>query len=565
MPPAAAPGGAAILCKVYTIGERRVVTVTSSEGAAGPEGSLVQLLMRHPLGDEQPLVYTTTPAQAYGGDQLRDAATGLAETIEATGVRPGGVVANLVGDGANPLVVMYAAWLAGAVYMPVNARLTDSELDAVLTDTPPAVVVGPGGRLDGLAVRAGRILETGDLSWSPTAHPAERRGPEQPYDQDVAFVMRTSGTTGRAKAVLLRHSGTLAGLDAILARIRSNPAATTATADGPSSPKPVAPPTSRPVAVNLIPVSLALWAGIYNTLFAFRAGAPVAVLDRFTTTGFVETVRRFDIRSSVLAPAMITMLNDDPAIDNLKPLRFVRSITAPLRREQAERFYTRFGIPVLNSYGQTELGGEVVGWTAADVREFGAAKLGSVGRPHPGVDLQIRAAGNTVFGRDEPGHIWVRSPFLMRGYAATTTSDPDADGDRDEEADGERLDAAGYLRTGDLGRVDADGFLWVEGRESDMINRGGLKISPDEVEQALLAHPGVADACVAAIADPRLGEVPYAWIVPAGPFDPDTLMTWCRQRLAPYKIPVGFTAVRELPRSEIGKVLRRALVDDLPG
>jgi long-chain acyl-CoA synthetase len=212
---------------------------------------------------------------------------------------------------------------------------------------------------------------------------------------------------------------------------------------------------------------------------------------------------------------------------------------------------------VLNSYGQTELGGEVVGWTARDVREFGEAKLGAAGRPYPDVDLRI---GGELPGAGELGEIDVRSPFRMDGYAG--------------DCDDSRFDD-GYLRTGDLGRLDADGFLWVEGRVSDMINRGGLKVFPDEVEEVLRRHPAVRDAGVAGRPDRRLGAVPHAWIVldsvdssdsvdplnPSDPLDPAELAAWCRERLAPYKVPAGFTVVSGLPRSEVGKLLRRELVN----
>jgi long-chain acyl-CoA synthetase len=503
------------------------LNATTEETAQPQEQSLLNLLLHHPLLDSETLVYAED--RNFTVAEFRDAASRLAATISGAGVQRGSAVAAIVGGGPDPLIAMYASWLAGAVYMPCNARLTDSEIRQMLDEVPPAVLIGPAARLDSLDVKAGRVVGNGDLEWVATA-PAVQTGLR--YDSDVALIMRTSGTTGRPKAVLLRHSGTLTGFDAILNRLRAT-----------SSPATGATRTPTP---NLIPVSLALWAGIYNTLFAFRVGAPVVLLERFTTQGFVETIKKLNIRSTVLAPAMINMLNDDPEVTDLTPLRFVRSITAPLRKEEAERFYRQFGITVLNSYGQTELGGEVVGWSASDVRAFGSSKLGSAGRPHGGIDIKIRDPEGDVLAAGQPGEIWVSSPFVMRGYADSTQS-----------MDGRLVD--GYLRTGDLGHVDSDGFLWVHGRETDLINRGGLKVSPEEVEEVLRSHPDVADACVAGVPDPRLGEVPYAWIVPIKDFDPDTLAAWCRQQLAPYKVPVGFAAIEEIPRSEVGKVLRRNL------
>src|SRR4030095_5634660 len=156
---------------------------------------------------------------------------------------------------------------------------------------------------------------------------------------------------------------------------------------------------------NLVPVSLSLWAGIYNVLFALRVGAPVVVMARWDTVELAGLVRRFRIRSTVLPPAAMTVLVDAPRVTDLAPLRYVRSITAPLSPLSARRFRDRFGIAVLNSYGQTEIGGESVGWNAADSRDFGEAKLGSVGRPHAGVEVRTAASGE----------LEVRTPALAAG------------------------------------------------------------------------------------------------------------------------------------------------------
>jgi acyl-CoA synthetase (AMP-forming)/AMP-acid ligase II len=126
-----------------------------------------------------------------------------------------------------------------------------------------------------------------------------------------------------------------------------------------------------------------------------------------------------------------------------------------------------------------------------------------------------------------------------------------------------RVTDDGWLRTGDLARIDDDGFVWIEGRVSAMINRGGLKVFPDEVEERLRGHPSVLDAAVVGVADDRLGEVPWAFVVPAGTnadLDLDVLRAWCRDTLAPYKVPVELTVVASLPRNEMGKVLRQELV-----
>jgi long-chain acyl-CoA synthetase len=495
--------------------------------------TLSELLAEHPFSAAEPVVESDAGSLPLG--ELRARVDALADTFRAAGVEAGQAIGNLVTPGPSAVVVMFAVWAIGAVYVPVNVRYTVDEVAAFADETQTVLLVGTPADLAAHPLDIGAVSYSRESAVSAVIRPS--RASTASYPRDIALILRTSGTTGRPKAVLLRHSGTIAALDASLEKLRRR-----------ARSRPV--PGSAPHRMNLIPVSLALWAGVFNTLFSFRAGFGVVLLDRFTTAGFVRAVRAHDIRSTVLAPAMITMLTDDPGITDLSPLRLVRSITAPLSPQVARRFHEKFGAFVLNSYGQTELGGEVVGWTTADLRKFGESKLGATGRPYSHIDLRIRRDDGSETDIDELGEIFVRSPFRMSGYAH-------ADGAADQSADDRFVD--GYLRTGDLGRLDADGFLWVEGRVSDMINRGGLKVYPDEVEEVLRRHPAVRDAGVAALPDRRLGEVPHAWIVSGEPIDPAELSAWCREYLAPYKVPVGFTQIDVLPRSDIGKLLRREL------
>jgi acyl-CoA synthetase (AMP-forming)/AMP-acid ligase II len=415
---------------------------------------------------------------------VRDA-TAVHDALVAAGVGPGEAVAAVQPDRPATLAALFGVWLARAVYVPLNPRATAAEHARVLEVVRPAA-----------------LLRAADI---------EPLGPATRHDPDVALVQLTSGTTGPPKPVPLRHTTVLALMDGVLHKLGWR-----------------GPDATRPAQPNLIPVSLSLWAGIYNVLFAFRVGAPVVLMEAFSTTELAELVRRYEIRSVVLPPAAMTMLCDDDAVTDLRPLRIVRSITAPLSPLQAGRFRDKFGITVLNSYGQTELGGEVVGWSAADAREHGEAKLGAVGRPHEGVELRV----------DDSGELWVHTPAMG-----------------DDE----------FQRTGDIASVDDDGFVWIEGRVSDMVNRGGLKVFPAEVEEVLRLHPDVHDAAVTGVADDRLGEVPWAFVVPNGTgvdpvsLDERALDEHCRTHLAPYKVPVRFEAVDVLPRNEVGKVLHRDL------
>jgi acyl-coenzyme A synthetase/AMP-(fatty) acid ligase len=228
---------------------------------------------------------------------------------------------------------------------------------------------------------------------------------------------------------------------------------------------------------------------------------------------------------------------------DLAPLRYVRSITAPLSPLAARRFTEKFGVTVLNGYGQAEIG-EVIGWTAADARDH-PEKIGAVGRPHPGVALKVVAEDASVAPVDVVGELLVKPPRMASGYAGGESMD-------------DRLDPEGYVRTGDFARIDGDGFVWIEGRVGDVINRGGNKVFPGQVEEVLLLSPGVSEVAVVGLPDERLGEVPVAFVV-GGASDAE-LGQLCRDHLVAYKIPVSFRRIDALPRSEVGKVLRRELV-----
>lgn len=470
-------------------------------------GLLSDLLVDHPAADADPLVHTTASTRSAG--QMREASRQRADSLRAAGVRRGQPVVVRLLDPIETLSTMFATWSAGGVYVPVNPRSPDAELARVVEEVRPAAVID--GRRS-----------------TPTADPAT-------YDADVAFVTWTSGTSGPPKAILHTHSGYLELLDRVLRPLRAPQPDTPRDGSKRSRPSP-----------NLIPVSLALNAGIYNVLFGLRAGAELVIMARFETREFAELVRRFSIRSTVLPPAAMTMLTDDASLDDLTPLRYVRSITAPLSPLQARRFTERFGTFVLNSYGQAEVG-EVIGWTAADARDH-PEKLGAAGRPHAGVDIRVVDDAGAPVAVDVVGRLAVRPPRMAAGYAGGGSL-------------ADRLDADGFLDTGDLARVDGDGFVWIEGRVGEVINRGGNKVYPDQVEEVLRLSDAVEDAVVAGVPDARLGEVPVAFVVARGAVDPEALRRLCRSHLVAYKVPADVVAVETLPRSEIGKVRRRQLVD----
>lgn len=428
----------------------------------------------------------------------RDLARIADELAAALGDVAGRAVGVCMGNVPETIAAWFGIWEAGGAFVPLNPRVPSAEIDRAIARTGcVAVVRGDGDRWD-----------------------VERVDGDDPPSLDAgdAIVQFTSGTTGQPKAVVLRHDTVRDLLDSVISSLRGGR-------------------SGRARMPNIVPIPLSLWGGIYQVLFAFRLGVPVVLMPSFSTREFVRLVREHGIRSSVLPPAALVMLCNDREIDSLEPLTHIRSVSAPLSPVQAQKFHDRFGIAVLNGYGQTELGGEAIGWTSEDWKRFGVTKLGSVGRPHAAFEARIG-------GGEEHGELEIRS------------TSPFATGD---ETIVERITPDGWLRTGDLAHIDADGFVWIEGRVSDMINRGGLKVFPDEVEEVLRHVPGVVDVAVVGEADDRLGEVPVAYVVAAAEVTDDALADFCRSALGAYKVPVAFRRIAELPRNDAGKVLRREL------
>ncbi|WP_051684243.1 class I adenylate-forming enzyme family protein [Blastococcus sp. URHD0036] len=482
--------------------------------AAGlAEGSLATLLLGHPAADDQPLLLTASRSLTAG--EARATCRAWAAELRALGVVSGDAVAVRLDNAPEGVLAMMAIWAADAVFVPLNPASPPAEIEHALAATLPAAIIDPGA--DSASVRI-RTLD----------------GEHRRYDDGTAFITWTSGTTGPPKAILHTHSGYLELLDRVLGPLRG----------GGSDP-------TRQPSPNLIPVSLSLNSGIYNSLFGLRAGAPLVIMERFRPDRFAELVTRFGVRSVVLPPAAIAMLNASD-VESLAPLRYVRSITAPLSPTQARLFRERFGVFVLNSYGQAEVG-EVVGWTAADAKEH-PEKVGAAGRPHAGISIRIVGPDGRELPAGEVGSLRVKSARMAAGYATG-------------EQLSARIDADGYLDTGDLGRVDDDGFVWIEGRAGILINRGGNKVFPEQVEEVLELSPAVAEAAVVGAPDERLGEVPVAFVVDAPGVPPaadDELVALCRQHLVPYKVPVAFHHVPSLPRTGVGKLRRPEIAALLP-
>ena len=386
---------------------------------------------------------------------------------------------------------MVGVWLAGGVYVPVNPRLPVAERERLLADDPT------------------RRLQSPNAAWSKRAAAPNRYDRRRRVrDVDVGHHRDDRSRSEHT------HTAYVELLDRVLGPLRAG-----------------GDPAKRPPP-NLIPVSMALNAGLYNVLFGLRAGAALVIMDRFEPESFAELVRRFEIRSTVLPPAAMAMLTDS-AVTDLAPLKYVRSITAPLSPLQAQRFTAKFPVYVLNGYGQAEIG-EVIGWTAADAKAH-PEKVGAIGQPHPGVDVRIDDRRPPARAPAEH-RVRARRSHRRRGLRRHRRPRP-------HRRRRLRLDR----RSG--GRPH-------QPRRQQGVPRRGRR-------GAALVERSRRRRVVVGAPDERLGEVPVAFLVgrPVPDAEPEAL---CREHLVAYKVPVAFHWIDELPRSEVGKVLRNRLIPLLP-
>ncbi|MDW5610742.1 class I adenylate-forming enzyme family protein [Mycolicibacterium sp. D5.8-2] len=327
----------------------------------------------------------------------------------------------------------------------------------------------------------------------------------------VAVWMLTSGTTGPPKRVDLTYD--------MLAR----------SVMGPDSDHDSA-PTDLRRGVAIVNSPLVHVGGVFRVLLCVAEARPFVLLPKFELKQWADAVREHRPRAVSLVPAALRMvLHSDLTREDLDGIRVVTSGTAPLSADDADAFTEKFGIPVLTSYAATEFGGGVAGWTLKDHQRFWQHKRGSVGRANPGAQLRVVDDNGEPVPPGQQGLLEV-IPAQLAGRS-------------------------GWMQTTDLARIDEDGFVWILGRADQAIIRGGFKVMPDDVKNALESHPAVAGASVVGRPDPRLGETPVALVQlrPGMSAEPDELLNYLQKRLARYEIPGELVITDAIPRTASGK------------
>ncbi len=446
------------------------------------------------------------PAIEYDGQWISWARLSAAAARIAAltaGAEAGMLLRNRPGQVAAFLGVL----LGGGTVVTINPARGDERTRADIAALRLPLIIGEADDLAAL-VPAGTATLT--ISASPNGGPA-RQSEGSTAQPGVAVRMLTSGTTGPPKRIDLSYD--------MLARSVMGP-----------DPGAAAAPTELRRGVAIVNSPLVHIGGVFRVLQCIAEARPFALLERFELNAWADAVRRHRPRTVSLVPAALrTVLHSGVPRADLESIRAVTCGTAPLSADDADAFTDKYGIPVLPSYAATEFGGGVAGWTLADHREYWQAKRGSVGRANPGTQLRVVADDGTPLGPDRVGLLEVKP--------------------------GQLGPSAQWMRTTDLARIDADGFVWIVGRADQAIIRGGFKVMPDDVRTALESHPAVAGAAVVGRPDQRLGETPAAMVQlrEAASADVDTLVDYLRTRLARYEIPTEIAIVDAIPRTPSGK------------
>lgn len=464
--------------------------------------------------------------------QLSDLADGGAGVVAASGARH---LAYVGTGGATLPILLFAAARAGVAFTPINYRLSAEGIRALIERLPEPLVVVDGRYRDmlGDAPPAKRLMTTEEfLTAARGAEPAA----EFPDPDSVAVVLFTSGTTSQPKAVELSHNNLTSYV--------------TGTVEFESA---------APDDAALICVPPYHIAGVGAALSNLYAGRKMVYLPTFDAHEWVRLVDAERVTTATVVPTMldriVTVLEQGGhELPSLRNLAYGGSkVGLPLVR-RALQLLPHVGF--VNAYGLTETSSTIAVLGPDDHREAHSAseahvakRLGSVGRPVPGIELQIRDDDGNVLGPGEAGELFVRGEQVSGRYTGI----------------GSVLDDEGWFPTRDVALLDEDGYLFISGRSDDTIIRGGENIAPAELEEVLIEHSHVRDVAVVGVEDPQWGQAIVAVVVPAVGIDPDPeeLREHVRKSLRGSRTPDHVVFRDELPTTATGKVLRREIVKDL--
>lgn len=456
----------------------------------------------------------------------------LGSALRRLGVKSGERVGVMLPNVPAFVQAYFGILAAGGTVVPLNVQYKAEEIRHVLEDATIQRILT--NRLFEATLRdASHQLchslqvitmdgESAGLELGAVDAVAQTFGRDLTDPEDVAVCLYTSGTTGRPKGALLTHRNLMSNIVSF---------------------HQIAPCDERDLFLCVLPLFHSFAATVLM-LFPLSIGAGIVLESRFVPEQTLRSMAQNKVTILCAVPSMYTVWLQLPPLQlDLSSVRLGISGGAPLPIEVLQRFEARFRVSIYEGYGLTEASPVLT-----ENPLLGLRKVGSVGKPLPGIELRVVDAEGKEVPPGEVGEIVARGPNIMRGYL----NQPDATAEvlRD-----------GWLYTGDLGRQDADGYVYIVDRKKDLIIVGGLNVYPREVEEILATHPAVAEVVVIGVPDSTRGEVPKAYVVvgPEATISKRELLRFMRERLAPFKVPREVEFCRSLPRTISGKVLRQQL------
>lgn len=494
--------------------------------------SLANILDDHPSGKSSVLI-PDGPATTYG--ELRDEVERIAETL-ATVISPGKAVSIVLPNGLEFLVAFLAVTRAGAIAAPLNSAYTLDEFKFFMEDADAQLVILPegdhvgreaAGQL-GIPTLDARLDSGGRVQLSRGgANLVDRKDAQEPSPDDVALFLHTSGTTSRPKGVPLTHANLLASLRNIGDTYALTP---------------------EDVAMVVMPL-FHVHGLIGVALSTLNTGGSIVVPPRFSASRFWQEQSSTGATWYSAVPTIHQILLMRAEDDNAprESFRFIRSCSAALAPSVFNDLESRFGAPVLEAYGMTEASHQM----ASNPLPPGARQPGTVG-PGTGVEIATMDDNGHLLGSDRTGEVVIKGPNVTSGYHNNPTANEEAF-------------TNGWFRTGDQGVLDMDGVLTLTGRIKELINRGGEKISPLEVDAVLLQHPSIAEAVCFGVPDVKYGEAVQAAVVLSDTVTENDVRAFCGGHLADFKVPDRVYIVQSLPRTATGKIQRRNVAAQFVG
>lgn len=460
-----------------------------------------------------------TAARDWTYRDLESAAARLSAVLAARGVAPGERVLAQTEKSVEAVVLYLATLRLGAIYLPLNTDYTESELAYFVGDATPVIAVCRDGSQDVFRRigGSGLAIATLDDLFADLTDAEAPSVPRQPGD--VAAILYTSGTTGKAKGAMLTHRNLVSNGETLIDFWRFTP---------------------EDRLIHALPVFHVhgLFVALHCALFS---GATVIFQPRFDPVSVIAAMPPASVLMGV--PTFYIRLLNDPAFtrEAASGMRLFISGSAPLSADIHRAFEARTGHRVLERYGMTETG------MLTSNPYDGVRKPGFVGLPLPGVSLRIMDEQGTPVPQGEVGLVEVKGPNVFAGYWQMP------------EKTAAEFRPGGWFVTGDMGLVDADGYVQLVGREKDLIISGGLNVYPAEVEALLDDRDDVAEAAVIGVPHPDFGEAVVAVVRPSGDFDGEAVRAALRRDLAGFKVPRQVIAVPELPRNTMGKIQKKLL------